>query len=226
MNPRKRLSLLLRRDEYLCGPHLGGCGKRIPTRAEATVDHIFTKSFFKDREDGIRRKDYNQNWNLQPMHEQCNYGRGGQIHGFPLFTCSCHWLQIRRTSEGHVLNLHYRRGRGEDVFPVSSEGHSFVMRNISTGEFASEFGGQSEIEVAGVWSMGGSHLKSGEKGITGKGHLGHVFPRISPEEVQQFNRLEIQRIRGGSSQTIGMFNRRLDSVSIQVHWTRANDSPA
>ena len=31
---------------------------RIRNRAEASLDHIFTKSFFKDREDGIRPKHY------------------------------------------------------------------------------------------------------------------------------------------------------------------------
>ena len=216
MNNLKRLSSLLPRDDYLCGIHVGGCRKPIQNRKHATVDHIFSKSFFKDREDGIKPKDYNKDGNLQPMHGQCNNGRGGQIYGFPLFTCFCHWLQIHRASKGHVLKLHRRKGKDEFAFPVSTEDHNFVFRNISTGKYSAEFGGSSEVEIAGVWSMG--NLKPGEKEITGKGHLGHAFPRISPEEVQQFNRLEIQRIQGNASQTIERFNRRLDSVSIQVHF--------
>ena len=216
MNNLNRLSSLLPRDGYLCGIHIGGCRKQIPNRKHATVDHIFSKSFFKDREDGVSPKVYNKDWNLQPMHEQCNNGRGGQIYGFPLFTCFCHWLQIHRTSKGYVLMLHCRKGKDKFEFPVSNEERNFVFKSISTGEFSAEFGGSTEVEVAGVWSMG--HLKPGKRGITGKGHLGHAFPRISPEEVQQFNRLEIQRIQGNSSQTIEIFNCRLDTAQIQVYW--------
>ena len=216
MNNRKQLSRILPRDSHLCGIHVGGCGKQIKTRTEATVDHIFTKSFFKDREDSIRPKDYNKDWNLQPMHQQCNGDRGGQIYGFPLFTCACHWLRIDKTPKGHILTLHHRIGKNETAFPVSTEEHNFVFNSISTGKFAAEFGGITEVEVAGVWSMG--QVGPGKLGITGEGQLGHVFPRISPDEVQQFNWLEIQRIKGSSSQTIERFNRRLDAARIQVHW--------
>ena len=83
---------------------------RIRNRAEASLDLIFTKSFFKDREDGIGPKHYNEEWNCQPMHQECNTKRGGQIYGFPLCTCSCHWLQIDRMSKGQVLTLHYKPG--------------------------------------------------------------------------------------------------------------------
>ena len=216
MKSSKRLTRLLPRDNYLCGIHVGGCGKPIPNRKAATVDHIFTQSFFKDREDGVEKKHYNEDWNLQPMHHACNNERGGQIYGFPLFTCSCHWLQIERTTKGNILVLHRRVGKDETVFPVSSEEHNFVFNNISTGKFAAELGGSIELEVGSVWSMG--NIPPGKKGITGKGQLGHAVPRISPEEVQQFNRLEIQRIQGRSSQTIEKFNRRMDPMSIRVYF--------
>ena len=219
MKSSKRLTHLLPRDHCLCGIHVGGCGKPIGNRKDATVDHIFTRSFFKDREDSIRPKDYNEDWNLQPMHQQCNNERSGQIYGFPLFICFCHWLQIERTPKGHTLMLHHRIGRNETVFPVSSEENHFVFNNISTGKFAAEFGGSTEVEIGGVWSMG--NLPPGKRGITGKGQLGHAFPRISPEDVQQFNRLEIQRIEGSASETIEMFNRRLDTTLLQVHFETA-----
>ena len=219
MKSSQRLSRLLPRDSHLCGIHVGGCGKRIRNRTEATVDHIFTQSFFKDRADSVRPQDYNKDWNLQPMHQQCNGERAGQIYGFPLFACACHWLQIDKTPKGHVLELHHRIGKDETVSPVSTEKHNFVFNSISTGKFAAELGGATEVEIGGVWSMG--HVGPGKKGITGKGQLGHAFPRISPDEVQQFNRLEIQRIKGNSSQTIERFNRRLDAARMQVHWTSA-----
>lgn len=215
-NNRKRLSYLLSRDKFRCGLHTGGCGKRILNRADASIDHIVTKSFFKDREDSIRPRDYNQYWNCQPMHQACNAKRGGQIYGFPLFTCSCHWLQIENTSRGHVLTLHYKTDESERTFAVSTEEHRFVSGNISTGKYSSLFEGSSEVEISSVWSMG--QLKPGKKGITGKDQLGHALPRIDPEEVKLFNRLEIQRINGSSSETIEKFNRRMDPMSIRVHW--------
>ena len=114
------------------------------------------------------------------------------------------------------MTLHHRIGKDETVFPVSTEERNFVFNKISTGKFAAELGGITEVEVGGVWSMG--QVGPGKKGITGQGQLGHAFPRLSPDEVLQFNRLEIQRVKGGSSQTIERFNRRLDSMRIQVHW--------
>ena len=194
---------------------------QIKSRYAASVDHIFTKSFFKDREDGIRAKHYNKEWNCQPMHQECNTKRGGQIYGFPLFTCSCHWLQIDRTSKGHVLTLHYRRNKNKVAIQVVTEKHQFVSRNISTGKFSSEFGGSPEVEISGVWSMG--QLNPGKKGITGKGQLGHALPRIAPEEVPLFNRQEIQRIEGVSSDTIEKFNRRMNPMSIRIYWSRPDE---
>ena len=216
MQNSKCLTRILPRDNNLCGIHVGGCGLPMRNRADATVDHIFTKSFFNDKEDGLKPKHYNKDWNCQPMHQKCNEGRGGQIYGFPLFICSCHWLQIDLTSKGHVLNLNYGRRRGGSVFTVVTEEHGFVFNNISTGKFSDQFGGLPEIETSGMWSMG--NVKPGKKGITGKGQMGHAFPRIGPEEVQLFNRLEIQRIEGHSSETIEEFNRRMDPMSIKVHF--------
>lgn len=61
-------------------------------------------------------------------------------------------------------------------------------------------------------------LKPGKKGITGKGQLGHAFPRIDPKEVELFNQLEINRVEGRASETIAIFNRRMESMSIKVYW--------
>ena len=214
MNNRKRLSYLLPRDNHLCGIHVGGCGMRIRSRAEASLDHIFTKSFFRDREQGIRPKHYNKEWNCQPMHQECNTNRGGQIYGFPLFKCSCHWLQIDRTSKGHALTLHYKTLGRKSEFRVTTEDRSFVVKNISTGEFSDEFGGSSQLEVSAIGSMG--QVKPGKRGIAGPGQLGHAFPRIDPEEVDIFNQLELRRIKDISSETIAKFNRRM--IPMWVHF--------
>lgn len=207
MKSSKQLSRLLPRDDHLCGIHVDGCGKQIRNRAKASVDHILTKSFFKDREDGIRPKHYNEDWNCQPMHPDCNAKRGGQILGFPLFICSCHWLQIDHTPNGHVLKLHYKRDVGEFQFKVTTEKHDFVFGNLATGENSAQFGGSPEIEISSLWSMG--QLKPGNKGIAGPGQLGHSFPRLDPEEVPEFNRIELERVLGISSRTIEKYNRRM-----------------
>ena len=215
MSNRKLLSYLLSRDEHRCGIHIGGCRKKIPNRADGSIDHIFTRSFFKDREVSIKPKDYNEPRNCQPMHKDCNKTRGGQIDGFPLFTCLCHWLQIYKTSRGHVLRLFYRTNKGTFSCTVVTEENRFVFENPSAGKFASELG---EINISGAWSM--AQLKPGKKGIVGPGHLGHGLPRIDPEEVDLFNRLERQRIRGNSSETINKFNSRM--IRMQVHYTSAS----
>ena len=61
-------------------------------------------------------------------------------------------------------------------------------------------------------------LKPGKKGITGKGQMGHAFPRIGLSEVSEFNRLEIARIEDHSSETIEKFNLRMDPMSMQVYF--------
>ena len=216
MGNRQSLSYLLPRDGYLCGIHVGGCGLPIRNRADASLDHIFTKSFFKDGSSGMRQRDYNREWNWQPMHRECNTKRAGQIYGFPLFTCSCHWLQINETSKGHVLHLHYGNNGTGFVIAVTSEEFNFVFNKLSTGEFSSEFGGITEVEVSSCWTMG--KTKPGKRGITGKGHLGHALPRIAPEEVTLFNRLEIQRIKGLSADSIERFNARMDPMNMQVYF--------
>ncbi|MCY4107730.1 MAG: hypothetical protein OXG11_01730 [Chloroflexi bacterium] len=114
------------------------------------------------------------------------------------------------------MTLHYQTTKVKVEFPVITEGHRFVCGNPSTGKFISELGDRPEVEISGIWSMG--QLKPGKKGITGRGHLGHALPRIAPEEVQLFNRLEIQRVTGNSSETIEKFNRRMDPMAMRVHF--------
>lgn len=86
---KSRKLLLLERDNYKCGIHLGGCGKKL-TLEETTVDHIFPKNM--DRlgclkalsKDGqnIRVRDVRLKGlvNLQPMCPKCNnLAKGGKF---------------------------------------------------------------------------------------------------------------------------------------------------
>ena len=85
------LKVLLQRDSYVCGRHIGGCLKPL-SEDEANVDHIIPKAFYLANQKSDLRRVYNRNWNLQPTHPECNVRRVFQ--GFPEFTCECHRLLI------------------------------------------------------------------------------------------------------------------------------------
>ena len=98
-----RKKWLLKRDSYICGKHLGGCGERITNSqtANSTVDHIIPRGYYHKvtakQEDMVDlRRDFEQDWNLQPMHGECNRNRGGQLNGYPRFQCGCHFLHITK----------------------------------------------------------------------------------------------------------------------------------
>ena len=226
MKATKRLKrTLLRRDDWRCGVHLGGCGERIRNYGEATVDHIFTKSFFKDREPGIEPADCNKVWNLQPMHCECNNRRGGQIYGFPVFSCRCHWLEIvAGENGGHIVMLHYMTEAGEETWEVCTERHDFVgARRLSTGKFSDSFGGAEQVQVGSLWSMPVHRPGPKEKvveAVVGEGWSGHAFPALEMKEVQVFNAMEqLRRMRVRDALTIEWFNRRMNPASIEVHYT-------
>ena len=71
---------LLKRDDYRCGIHLGGCGKKI-TLKETTVDHIIPQNVNKKNKLVEIKKRYKKRtreslanglFNLQPMCSECN----------------------------------------------------------------------------------------------------------------------------------------------------------
>ena len=48
-------------------------------------------------------QDYRADWNTQPMCKECNnIGKHGQMVGFPVFECQCHFLQIDKTGDMFV----------------------------------------------------------------------------------------------------------------------------
>ena len=86
---KKRKLNLLRRDNYRCGIHLGGCGKKI-TLEETSVDHIIPKNIFKRYAKEYMRieESYkaetkkplgNELFNLQPMCFSCNNAIKGGV---------------------------------------------------------------------------------------------------------------------------------------------------
>ena len=77
---QNRKKNLLERDDYRCGIHLGGCGKKI-TMEETSVDHIIPKNILRaSKLKEIKHSYKSQNrqsldesfFNLQPMCSDCN----------------------------------------------------------------------------------------------------------------------------------------------------------
>lgn len=87
---RRSLTKILSRDDDRCGIHAGGCGEKIePTQHGIDRDHIYPKAYFKGRPNASQ---FNDLWNLQPMHRDCHELRGrGQIVSGVSFRCTCHY---------------------------------------------------------------------------------------------------------------------------------------
>ena len=89
-----QLSRVMKRDGRLCGSHLGGCGRQLASRIDATRDHMIPRSFIAFMPPD-RKRDFNDDWNMQPACHKCNNERkGGQLSDWPSYRCRCHHLQI------------------------------------------------------------------------------------------------------------------------------------
>ena len=200
MTMSNKLACILRRDSRTCGIHLGGCGKTVDKKKQDDVNHIIPQCFFRQRESNLGRLHYNRNWNYQPTHKQCNHARKGQIWGFPLFRCRRHWIQIERKNSGAFCQYVYFR---KEQSVLAQE---FLLVSDCAFVAASPPG----MDITFVGSMG-----IAKHGTTGPGCEGHSFPRLSPSEVQEFNRLEFERIMkspnnpSGHSLIIEKYNSRM-----------------
>ena len=88
---KPRLQRIMKRDNNRCGVHSGGCLRPISEDADgaerATEDHLVPRRFANRRAlDLVAHED----WNLQPMHAECNNARMGQVLGVVDFECNCH----------------------------------------------------------------------------------------------------------------------------------------
>ena len=84
-----------RRDKGLCGVHIGGCGEPVPPQNDVrSLDHIISEAWFKTAGEGKTAPNYNDRWNRQLMHKDCDNRKGGHVHGLPPFWCHCHYLEV------------------------------------------------------------------------------------------------------------------------------------
>ena len=93
MANRYKRHRLLRRDKHICGLHMGGCGKPIRKGETYNVDHIIPKALFS-KTAADRIAEFNEDWNCQPMHVECNDSKAYQLRTWPRFDCKCHYLQV------------------------------------------------------------------------------------------------------------------------------------
>ena len=221
MNRRKRQKLnrlLIRRDGYICGSHVGGCGIEAASGPETDLDHIFPRAFFRDTK-SLNPTEYDSPWNLQRMHKVCNGDtKGGFLFGFPLFKCKCHWLRIKKRREKYALEVSYRPsdadirqvivvpygkfqvgdGRISDPKGLLPPGQEHILvgyvqvpdRGMSISSITVDLGAAF---TGGRKSF--SFVGKERKGTLRKGENGHVFPLLATGEVNAFNQFEENRVK-------------------------------
>ena len=175
MKRRPQLRRLLRRDERLCGVHLGGCGKPIEDARESDVDHIIPSAFFSKVAGGDRRL-YERDWNCQPTHIACNQSKAAELNSWPKFRCVCHFLQIEDD------NLFVRtRGRG------GTERHLLLRGVVSPTRDRVD----ARILI-GPGKLGGQKVQGASFGM--KAQFGYMLPGIAAANVDWFNLHEKARV--------------------------------
>ena len=124
-----------------------GCGRPIQSCEKSNLDHIIPRALFSvvAKE---RNSEFNEDWNLQPMHVACNNSRGFYLDGWPRFVCRCHYLQV---CEGDLYV--YTRGKAK-------EGRHKLFRNVVSDQYDTKI---TMISGSGT-GKGGSHLAGFSKG--------------------------------------------------------------
>ena len=187
-------SKLVHRDGTLCGVHIGGCGQPIIDKCE--VDHIIPLGLAKSI--APVPAEFDNPWNYQPMHGECNRTKANMIYGrelgefekvvatgantpddWPRFQCKCHYLQI---VDGDM----YVCTQG-----VVGKGRQKLYEGV-----VKDFGDtnrQDGILVIGEWRGDGRGQQAGFK-RSGKDDRGYIFPSFSPKKVAGFNVSEASRV--------------------------------
>lgn len=127
MSRRSQKKRVLKRDDYRCGIHLAGCGKRL-SFSETTIGHIVPQVMGgsrplvvhgeQNRDDRRRLRDVN----VQPMCEECNQRMEAIFPMVPMQSrCECcHW----------VYGIFVRKPSNESVHPVFRAGVYGVWRPV------------------------------------------------------------------------------------------------
>ena len=207
MKKRTQRQRILKRDNKLCGIHMGGCGQPIKEGEECNIDHIVPKAFFSKVAKN-RIAEFNKDWNCQPMHVRCNDGKAFRLSGWPRFSCKCHYLQI---CDGD-LYICTKDNIGKDR-------HRFLKNIVSN----------SNDRVDARIIIGSSSGKGG-KNIVGywEDRFGYLLPGIAPSQVELFNLTERTRVGLPSPKYIRVDNAGhvtpLTSLEAIDAWLRSAES--
>ena len=188
------------RDARRCGIHLGGCSREIEPGEQYDLDHLIPQSFYMDSPDPNFRRKFENLWNLQPMHRTCHEAhRTGQLWGFPLFQCKCHSLHIK----DRVLYLRYEELLVVRLYEITP---SVVMFNMDGESIPVKM-------MSSVGKIGSTRHRPERPRTHGKAdrstahHVGHRIPALSDEEIEDFNKLEDERVSSRhTTESIEKFN--------------------
>ena len=179
---RAKRRRVLRRDNWVCGEHLGGCLRKLTCSQHVNVDHIIPQAYFKHlTRNGYNG--YNADWNLQPTCVECNTAKKGQLHRWPLFQCRCHYLCI--DDKGGMF-INERTGPQE-------EKHLLMKGVVDDGDAV-----QFRVIVGK-----GSYKEPGGENWRGFGRaeespfpveMGHLLPGIHHSQIVAFNWFERARV--------------------------------
>ena len=242
--------LLIERDGYVCGRHMGGCGEQAHIGSETDLDHIFPQAFFRDT-NIFQPHEYNGVWNLQRMHKTCNNeSKGGFLFGFPVFKCACHWLQIKEHKGKHALEVLYCPAR-DQVFHVvvvpfgkfdvgdgtisdpkgllpSNEDHVVAgyIQVPDRGMSISSISVDADAMFAGA-RKSFSFVGKAKKGTLKRGMNAHTLPLLSLDEVVAFNQFEKNRVKHGGfvsdrNNLVAGFNSEVVPLEITYNETTSN----
>lgn len=169
MANRHKKRRVLKRDQRLCGIHLGGCGRRIEEGAEYNRDHIVPRALFSKVAKG-RNAEFNEDWNCQPMHVDCNNAKDSKLRSWPRFDCDCHYLQVH----GNDLYVHTKD-------PVGEGRHKLIENVVS----------ERNDKVDAKLVIGSGKVRGG-KTFNGyqEGKFGYLLPGIAKSHVEVFNLTE------------------------------------
>lgn len=164
----------MRRDNRLCGVHLGGCGRELTSRKEATRDHMVPQSFIAFMPPD-RKREFNDDWNVQPACRKCNNElKGGQVSGWPVYRCRCHYLQL---GDDGGMYIHERTR--------SRERRHLLTENV--------IGDDGAFQVFPARLPKHPNERNEWRGYS-LGRGGHLLATITEKSIPAFNWFELVRI--------------------------------
>ena len=152
---------------------MGGCSKPIEAGERSNVDHIIPKALFSKVAEE-RTAEFNEDWNCQPTHVDCNDSKDSRLIGWPRFICKCHYLQVCGRDLYVYTRGDVREGRHKLLSGVVSDQDDRVDATliIGTGK------GKGDTNIAGYW----------------EGRFGYLLPGIAASRVEMFNLNERARV--------------------------------